>query len=83
MFIFSPKIAVSSSGPKWPWTVSPTGSPTSLTGQSGPPSKLVPNVLVGPKGNGPFHLIYIRKVYLVPYINHTGLIVEPAVASAT
>ena len=31
------------------------------TGQSGPPSKLVPNILVGPNRNGPFHLIYQPK----------------------
>ena len=28
------------------------------TGQSGQPSKLVPNIPVGPNRNGPFHLIY-------------------------
>ena len=27
------------------------------TGQSGPPSKLVPNIPVGPNRNGPFHLM--------------------------
>ena len=27
------------------------------TGHSGPPLKLVPNILVGPNRNGPFHLM--------------------------
>ena len=31
------------------------------TGHSGPPSKLVPNIPVGPNGNGPFHLVYQPK----------------------
>ena len=31
------------------------------TGQSGPSSKLVPNIPVGPNGNGPFHLVYQPK----------------------
>ena len=31
------------------------------TDQSGPPSKLVPNILVGPNQNGPFHLMYQLK----------------------
>ena len=30
------------------------------TGQSGPLSKVVPNIAVGPNRNGPFHLISIR-----------------------
>ena len=29
--------------------------------QSGPPSKLVPNISVGPKSKGPFHLMYRSK----------------------
>ena len=29
--------------------------------QSGPPSKLVPNIPVGPNRNGPFHLMYQPK----------------------
>ena len=28
------------------------------TSQSGPPSKLVPNIVVGPNRNDPFHLMY-------------------------
>ena len=28
------------------------------TSQSGPPSKLIPNIPVGPNRNGPFHLMY-------------------------
>ena len=31
------------------------------TGQSGPPSKLVPNILVGPNRNCSFHLMYQPK----------------------
>ena len=31
------------------------------TGQSGPPSKLVLNILVGPNQNGPLHLMYQLK----------------------
>ena len=31
------------------------------TGQSRPPSKLVPNILVRPNRNGPFHLMYQPK----------------------
>ena len=31
------------------------------TSQSGPPSKVFPNIPVGPKWNGPFHLISNRK----------------------
>ena len=31
------------------------------SGQSGPPSKLVPNILVEPNRNGPFHLMYQPK----------------------
>ena len=31
------------------------------TGQSGPPSKVVPNIAVGPNRNGLFHLISIRN----------------------
>ena len=31
------------------------------TGQSGPPSKLVPNIPVGPNRNGPVHLMYQPK----------------------
>ena len=31
------------------------------TGQSWPPSKLVPNIPVGPNRNGPFHLMYQPK----------------------
>ena len=31
------------------------------SGQSGPPSKLVPNILVGPNRNGLFHLMYQPK----------------------
>ena len=31
------------------------------TGQSGPPSKLVPNITVGLNRNGPFHLMYQPK----------------------
>ena len=31
------------------------------SGQSGPPSKLVPNIPVGPNRNGPFHLMYQPK----------------------
>ena len=31
------------------------------TGQSGPPSKLVPNIPVGPNRNGPFRLMYQPK----------------------
>ena len=31
------------------------------TGQSGAPSKLVPNIPVGPNRNGPFHLISNRN----------------------
>ena len=31
------------------------------TGHSGPPSKLVPNIPVGPNRNGPFHLMYQPK----------------------
>ena len=31
------------------------------TGQSGPPSKLVPNIPVGPNRNGPFHFMYQQK----------------------
>jgi len=30
-------------------------------GQSGPPSRLVPNIPVGPNRNGPFHLMYQPK----------------------
>ena len=32
------------------------------TGHSGPPSKLVPNIPVGPNRNGPFHLMYQPKL---------------------
>ena len=32
-----------------------------LTSQRGPPSKLVPNIPVGPNRNGPFHLMYQPK----------------------
>ena len=32
------------------------------TGQRGPPSKLVPNIPVGPNRNGPFHLMYQPKL---------------------
>ena len=32
------------------------------TGHSGPPSKLVPNIPVGPNRNGPFHLVYEQKL---------------------
>ena len=35
---------------------------TGPTGQRGPPSKLVPNILVGPNRNGPFHLMYQPKL---------------------
>ena len=38
----------------------PTGR-NDQTGQSGPPSKLVPNIHVGPNQNGPFHLMYQLK----------------------
>ena len=31
------------------------------TGESGPPSKLVPNIAVGPNRNGLFHFISIRN----------------------
>ena len=31
------------------------------TGHSGPPSKLVPNIPVGPNRNGPFHFMYQQK----------------------
>ena len=31
------------------------------TGQGRPPSKLVPNIPVGPNRNGPFHLMYQLK----------------------
>ena len=31
------------------------------TGLRGPPSKLVPNIPVGPNRNGPFHMIYQPK----------------------
>ena len=32
------------------------------TGQSGPPSKVVPNISVGPNRNGQFHLISSRNL---------------------
>ena len=32
------------------------------TGHSGPPSKPVPNIPVGPNRNGPFHLMYQPKL---------------------
>ena len=32
------------------------------TSQSGPPSKLVPNIPVGPNRNAPFHLLYQSKI---------------------
>ena len=32
------------------------------TGQRGPPSKLVPNIPVGPNRNGPFHSTYQPKI---------------------
>ena len=32
------------------------------TGQRGPPSKLVPNIPLGPNRNGPFHLMYQPKL---------------------
>ena len=32
------------------------------TGQSGPPSKLDPNIPVEPNRNGPFHLLYQSKI---------------------
>ena len=35
---------------------------TGPTGQSGPPSKLVPNIPVGPNRNGAFHLMYQPKL---------------------
>ena len=35
---------------------------TGPTGQRGPPSKLVPNILVGPNRNGPLHLMYQPKL---------------------
>ena len=35
---------------------------TGPTGQSGPPSKVVPNIPVGPNRNGPFHLMYQPKL---------------------
>ena len=35
---------------------------TGPTGQSGPPSKLVPNIPVGPNRNGPFYLMYQPKL---------------------
>ena len=31
------------------------------TGHCGPPSKLVPNIPIGPNRNGPFHLMYQPK----------------------
>ena len=33
------------------------------TSQRGPPSKLVPNILVGPNQNGPFHLFWCTNQY--------------------
>ena len=36
--------------------------PNDQTGHSGPPSKLVPNIPVGPNRNGPFHLMYQPKL---------------------
>ena len=36
------------------------------TGRSGPTSKLVPNIPVGPNGNGPFHLILPTKMRKAP-----------------
>ena len=33
------------------------------TGQSGPPSKVVPSILIGPKPNGLFHWIFIQNFW--------------------
>ena len=41
---------------KWKGTFGPTDG-NDQTGQSGPPSKLVPNILVEPNQNGPFRLM--------------------------
>ena len=38
-----------------------TGDQNDQTGESGPPSKLVPNIPVGPNRNSPFHLMYQPK----------------------
>ena len=45
---------------KWKGTFHPTDQ-DNQTGQSGPPSKLVPNIVVGPNRNGPFHSMYKLK----------------------
>ena len=52
------------------------------TGHSGPPSKLVPNIPVGPNRNGPFHLMnqpkfpdfwvewkapYVKPIHCIPF----------------
>ena len=47
---------------------------TDQTGQSGPPSKLVPNIPVRLNRNGPFHLMYLPK-FLVNR-EPTSLLVE-------
>ena len=47
-------------GPKFPEILVEWIAPDQ-TGHSGPPSKLVPNIPIGPNRNGPFHLMYYRN----------------------
>ena len=57
---------------------------TGPTGQSGPPSKLVPNIPVRPNRNGPFHLMYQPKLpgFWVEWkaLKERGTIVLPKLA---
>ena len=45
---------------KWKEKIRPTDR-KDQTGQSGPPSKLVPNIVVGPNRNSPLHVMYQLK----------------------
>ena len=46
---------------KWKGTFRSNRTKWSVTGQSGPPSKLVPSIPVGPNRNSPFPLMYQPK----------------------